>query len=483
VSTDHAELECNGVTIDAWTDYSIDSDLFQAVDGCELSIAVGTSKTSGMLRNLERLKAQIPVAGTVKLWITSGGKRALQGVFIVDSRAINGDADGGTKFTVKARDLARHLVQNAADPKLYHANDTLVAVAKRACEPWGIEVTADHVAARDLRQARITKDKLARYQAKARSWGIPPRFMSEKIAVSIEKGTITFEDFVAAQAGGLYQDYSFRTFDVGTGQRLAVSYENTTRPLQPGGVPLRGFRGMVAPGIPWSGATGLSSLQIYQLKLQDIRPQGGETRWDFLDRHARRNGLLMSMSPEGKLLLCGMHYEQEPSYRLVRRISDGRENNIISGGVRDDISNVYGAVTVYGRAKGKDKSRSPFKGYAETKPGEPFYLPFQTSKVVRDNSIKTKEDAQHRAEYELALSKQGARAAEYSVFGHSQNGVIWAPDTIVQVDDDVAGIHGPMYVTARTFSRSNRQIPQTSLKLVDPGSIVLSREGVDSDDG
>jgi prophage tail gpP-like protein len=58
--------------------------------------------------------------------------------------------------------------------------------------------------------------------------------------------------------------------------------------------------------------------------------------------------------------------------------------------------------------------------------------------------------------------------------GHSDSGLFYAPDTIAQIDDEVCGIHGAYYVTARTFARSARQGPTTELKLVPKGAIVLS---------
>lgn len=486
VREDWAELECNGVTIDAWTSYSVESDLFTAADQCRLHIGVGTSKARDLRANIDRLKSLLAPGGTVKLWISARGKRALQGVFVIDSYEIANDADGGTQFSVEARDLARHLIANVADPKLYHASDTLVSVAKRAVSEWGIEVTADHVGARDLRQARVTKDKLARLRAKARAWGLPPSTMSEKIASSIEKGTITFDEFRNAYAGATVNVTQF------SGQGALPGYAKPDSvavsripPLQRTWTDADGTHSVAGTfpyrqtfiGIPYSGEAGISSLKIYQLRVADIRPQDGETIWEFLDRSAKRNGLLMSMSPDGKLVFCGMHYDQEPSYSIIRRIADGSQNNIVSGSMRLDISNVYSDVLVYGRAKGKGSARTKLKGHATTKPNEESYMPFRTSTTIRDNSIKTKEDAQKRAEYELAKSKQSAMVLSYSVFGHSQNGLIWAADTVVDVQDEVTGVFGAFYITARTFTRSAKQAPMTELKLVRKGAIVLSMEG------
>jgi prophage tail gpP-like protein len=483
-SEDHAELECESSLLDSWTSYSFQSDLFTPADACRLSIGLGSSSARDIRRTITEAQALLAPGKLVKVYVTAGGRRALQGAFLIDSCEIANDADGGTQMTLSLRDRALQLIGSAADPKLYAAHDTLVSVARRAVKPWGIEVTADHVAARDLRQARVSKDKLKRLQQKARSWGIQPSLMSEKIAASIDHGTITFEDFAGAQAGRI--DDASITQTAGTfpyaGPYARPKVVRTVVPLNApmtfpfrSGITRDGNLMVVHQGIPWSGATGLSSLQIYQLKVKDIRPQSGETVWEFLDRSAKRNGLLMSMTPDGKLLFCGLLYDQHPSYHLTRRVEGDRtQNNIVSGGSRLDISDVVGDVIVYGRVKGKDVSRSAFKGYAKQADSDLVRVPYQKTLVVHDNAIKSREDAQHRAAYELGKARQGAFAISYTMRGHSDSGLFFAPDTIAQVDDEVCGIHGAYYVTARTFARSARQGPTTELKLVPKGAIVLS---------
>lgn len=433
-SVDYAAIEVGDTFIDAWTSYSFLSDLFTPADAFHLSLGVGTSSSRELRRTIDKLSVALKPETKVKLWIGSDDARAIQAIGIVDGCEISNDSDGGTKLEVQGRDLARHLIGSAANPKLYEANDTLISVARRAVAPWGIEVTADHVAGRDLRQARVRKDKLRRLQDKARSVGIPPRYMSEKIAASIDHGTVDFDEFVAAANADL------------TGARAKRL------------------------GVPISALDpGISSLQVYQLRVKDIRPQSGETVWEYLDRHAQRNGLLMQMDPKGRLVFCGLQYDQQPSYRLIRRVEGNRSaNNILAGGRRQDTSDVYKTVLVYGRAKGDDKTRSPFKGKAVD-----AAMPFEKTLQVHDNSIKSKDDAQTRAEYELAKSRQGSDALEYTVFGHSADGLVFATDTIAHVEDQVAGINGPYYITARTFTRNTQTGPLTQLKLVPPGSIIL----------
>ena len=478
-SIDYAAIEVEGMFVDAWTSYSFSSDLFTPADAFSLSFGVGTTSSAQLRQTIDALSKRLVPGAQVKLWIGADDKRALQGTGVVDSCRVENDA-GGTQLSVSGRDLASYLISSAADPKLYEKDDTLLSIAKRAVAPWNIEVTADHVAGRDLRQARIATDRLRRLQDKARAYGIPPKYMSEKIAVSIDRGTITFDDFAKlfyseselgramqpqqAKALGYPMPFEVRTLkDDYDAQARAARAANTDAGL----LQINSANQTWDTNKPWAPA--FNTLKLHQLRIKDIRPQSGETVWEYLDRHARRNGLLMSLDPKGRLLLSGLHYDQLPSYQLRRRITgDRRTNNILSGGRSIDGANVYKTVRVYGRTRSDDATRSPFKGEA-INPA----LKYEKTMVFTDSSIKSKDDAQKRAEYEMQKSKQDSDVLEYSIAGHSSDGLVFATDAIAHVEDHVTGVDGAYYITSRTFTRSVSAGPLTQLRLVPRGSIVL----------
>lgn len=448
---DYAAIEVDNVFLDAWQEYSFESDIFTPADSFHLTLGIGTSSSAELAKTLSTLRKTMAPGVQVKFWAGHGDKRGLQGTGVIDAPEVHND-EGGTKFTVRGRDFAAYLVGSAAPFDLYAKDDTLVSVARKAVSPWGLKVKADQTGDRDLRMARVAKDRLRKLQNRSASLGIPSRKMSEKIAASIDAGTFSFQEFVDANRIDAY---------------------NAT--------------GMPAYG---GGYGGMSSLSIYQLRVKDVQAQAGETVWEFLDRHARRNGFLMRMGTDGTLILCGIDYNQDPSYHLIRRIPRQSstalvapkraslipgvqsQNNIMAGGYRADVSNQYKSVKVFGRSKGSDATRSPFKGEAvDTKDDA---LPYEKTLVLHDSSIKSLDAAQIRAQYELGKSRQGAFVLEYTVPGHGQNGVLYATDTIAHVTDDVVGADGPFYVVSRSFNRSDALGPTTTLRLVPPGSIALA---------
>jgi prophage tail gpP-like protein len=57
----------------------------------------------------------------------------------------------------------------------------------------------------------------------------------------------------------------------------------------------------------------------------------------------------------------------------------------------------------------------------------------------------------------------------YVVAGHAQDGLVWRPDSMVQVRDEVLGLDEPRYLVGRRFTMSKREGQRTELRLRRPG--------------
>lgn len=429
---DYGAVEVSGTFLDAWTEYRFESDLFSAADAFSMTIGVGSSSSKSLRRNLDYLRERLFVGAVVKFWVGHGDKKTLQGTGIIDARDVQNDAEG-TRFAIEGRDFAAYLVDSAAPTSLYQdAGTTLFSLATTAAAPWGIRVTADANALRDVRTGKATARNARELRSKAEQYGVAPAKLSTSILAAIDAGTID----VSAIA-------------------------STTAALQ-------------------SGA-GLSPLEIAQLKISEARTQAGETVWEFLDRHARRLGLLMRMGPDGVLNFMGPDYGQAPLYRLERSIESStlgtkfasvsvKGNNIISGGERYDGARMYREVQVFGRTKSGDLARAAVKATARDAGTDA--IPHEKTLFIQDDDIKSVDEATKRAYRELAKCRMGAQVLEYTVRGHGQHGVVYAVDTVAMVKDEVCGISGPFYVVSRSFVRDG-QGPRTTLRLVPLHSIVV----------
>lgn len=420
-----ATVVLDGLELSAWQSYSFSSDIFTPVDSFSLAIGVGSTKSSELKKNLDELRERCKPGVLTHFYIEHNGKKALQGTGISDVRDIGNDASQGTTFSLEGRDLAALLVTSAAPIELYAKDDSLIKLARKAIAPWTdipyqLTVKSDAVGARDVRIGAkgVGSNRERLRQQRAESLGIPASKLSTKILQGIDNGTIN-------------------------PNKLIVS---------------------------GSGVT--SAAQIYQLKVKEAAVQAGESVWEFLDRHAKRLGLLMRMGPDGTLLLQTIDYNQAPKYSIQRQLN-GRGNNIISGGGRLDTTNVYSRVRVVGRSKSQSSARSPFDVTVDDYTAESFEIPYERTLLVSDNSIRSVADAERRAYRELAKTRQGAYVLTYVLHGHGANGNVFAVDTMCTVNDEVEGVNGDFYVVGRTFTRDMQNGARTVLRLVPKGAIQL----------
>jgi prophage tail gpP-like protein len=428
---DHVAIEADGLFIDAWTGASFSSDMFTPADAFRVNIGVGKSTSRALRKGLDELREKIRAGAVVKFHVSHNGKTALQGTGIADAREIMNAAGEGTTFDVEGRDLASLLVDSASNLDVYKDGSTLLALARASIEPWtgapwSLKVKTDANGARNIRTGKTGRKSTRNNREQAEALGIPASKLSSKIALGIDNGTIDPTQLITSTSTGR------------------------------------------------SKGNGISPAQIAQLKIQQANAQAGETVWDFLDRHARRLGVMMRMGPDGTLVMTGIDYGQRPLYSLIRRIDDGRSNNIISGGERLDTARVFSQVRVLGKAKGRGTQRSAIDVTVDDFNEDA--LPHEKVLLVRDDTVRTQSQAETRAYRELAKTKQGAQVFTYVVHGFGQDGNVYAPDTVCSVWDEVTGTKRDLYITSRTFEMGLQTGPRTTLRMVPLGAIQLDAE-------
>lgn len=438
-SQDFAAISVGDLFIDCWQEYSFDSDLFTPADAFRLSLGIGSSSSRELKKNLDKLRSLVKSGAVVKFWIGHQDKRTLQGTAVIDAREVEGNEDG-TTFSCEGRDFGAYLLGSVPPKDLYGLETTFVDLCRRAVAPWNLTVNADAGSDRKVRtgviRSPVTEER--QRQDRAKELGIPSAKLSKAILAAIDAGTLDPASL---------------------------------------GAPSRFSTG--------ASAAKISPIQIYALRAKEAAPQTGETVWEFLDRHAKRLGIMMRVGAKGDLILTALDYGQQPLYRLMRRVQQSTSgtrfeslalsnNNILSGGERYDASTMYNKVTVYGsrvrKAFGKEQI-DWFEGSAVDFADDA--VPYEKTLEIHDSDALDAEECTRRAAHELAKSRQGAQVLHYTVQGHGQSGFVYATDTVAHVDDDVTGIKAPFYVTGRTFTRSKSGETRTNLKLVPLGSIVL----------
>lgn len=211
-------------------------------------------------------------------------------------------------------------------------------------------------------------------------------------------------------------------------------------------------------------------LDFVRLPSEEARPHPGETEYAFLDRHARNVGVMMWMSADGDLIFSRPDYSQDVLFRLTRKRKGGAGlNNIISGGARRNTANSATSVRAYGHTTGRGDFKEQVRSSASLPSGS--YV-WPRVKVFRDGNAKSGERAKREAQRALSRANTNILTCEYTMRDHGQNGILYCPDTLAEIDDDVADVHGVFYVVGRKINKSLSGT-FTTLQLVPKGAIVL----------
>lgn len=211
---------------------------------------------------------------------------------------------------------------------------------------------------------------------------------------------------------------------------------------------------------------------LTQLKIDKARPHPGETVYTYLERLARRFGLIMWGTADGCIVFGRPNYDQRALYKIVLKTGyASHETNAEWGTRRSSSRHIPSEVQVYGKSHGHDWARADV--HAVVKDEATTAAGFYRVRTVSDRNVRTKAEAEHRAKYELSVRKQHAESLQFRMAGFEQNGALYAIDTIADVDYPVGEAVGPWYVTRRTFTFAREQGGQTLIDLVPKGSIAI----------
>ena len=221
-------------------------------------------------------------------------------------------------------------------------------------------------------------------------------------------------------------------------------------------------------------------------KIPQLKPNPGEGAHEFGMRVAKRFGLTIWPSADGRTLIVGKPYfDQDATYRLVRRNTNTRDNNILAGRAQFSIvdqpsyivADGVGGGNEFGKSKLKCIAFNPavvttvddlnatlakYKGHKlldftkveaavrtmRNPRAKPLFLHDENSKTPEELENFTRRSMMERVRKTLTYN--------VTVQGHGQldeggNITPWAIDHVVDVDDEVAGVQEPMWILGRTF--------------------------------
>jgi len=210
----------------------------------------------------------------------------------------------------------------------------------------------------------------------------------------------------------------------------------------------------------------------------------GERWYEFLNRHLERVGLFFWAAAEvdekGRptFVLSEPNTKQKPIARIVHRrdkSGQGEAINVIRGSLKNDTKPRFSEAIIYTRGGGKSFRRGKAKGRFVDHEMEA--LGYKRPVVLKDADCANQKQAEFMAAKAIADGRRSGSALEYTLSGHTApriggGRITWAPDTVVEVDDDILGVKGPYWVDSVHFSRSVGAGTTTRVVLQDLDTLI-----------
>jgi len=181
------------------------------------------------------------------------------------------------------------------------------------------------------------------------------------------------------------------------------------------------------------------------------------SRWydGLIKTELDRGGLTIQCLADGTFLLSSPDTSQASSYRLLRKFENPEITDILTHDFVHDTSTRFSKIVVHFRSGGGDQPRTRAFGQADDfEIGK--VLEITRPCVIQDHKCKSLVQADYLARRKLAESRRNGWSLTYTVAGHTTIGItgdrmVWAIDTIVDVDDDVLNISDKFYVEGVRF--------------------------------
>ena len=276
---------------------------------------------------------------------------------------------------------------------------------------------------------------------------------------------------------------------MGTTTVQEVDYMWAWKPSAGGGASMRAVPELSAPRAD-NPSTDAKEVEVSdvtggqpKVEIKTLKALVGRRRYEWLKEQYKRVGLFLWTMPSGHFALSTPNTSTEPAFRLTR-IVDGspRENNILSGGLRNDTTSRFAHTLVFGRAGGgKDGRRRIVGRYTDTEMIDRYRL---IKRIAYDESdVKTQKAADYLARRYAADARRQSRSLVYTVSGHSAISLDhpgqrrpFYVNSMVHVIDQKTGIDGDFYLGDIEFKRSMTEGTITRLTLYWPEDLVFAEE-------
>lgn len=254
-------------------------------------------------------------------------------------------------------------------------------------------------------------------------------------------------------------------------------------------------------------------VDLKTLKLDQLKPHIGEGAYQLIDRLMSRLGYRVWAAADGSgIIVDKPDFESPPKHKLIRKQNQFQNNNIIDGDCVYNIEAQPSCIVVTGNTTTADDEVVTLKVIAINElvgfqvPDLPIesvqnilsrykqakILPFRSqlypkqrrisqnyspvAMFLKDDESRNLAQLQCFARKQLSIKQKEYLTLSYTVEGFAYQDtqrLPWAVNTLVDVDDDVFGIHEPMWVLGKSFIKGRDGGTYTELSLIKPYTLEL----------
>lgn len=193
-----------------------------------------------------------------------------------------------------------------------------------------------------------------------------------------------------------------------------------------------------------------------------IQVEPGDRVADILINYARREGVLLTVSPDGFIQVWNPAEAKKALYAIeLHAFSDQKKttNTVITYSITEDISTIYTDVTCIGEIVGGDIQADSLNQNASKRRASVVnadVLPFRHRVNYADGDVYSSDIASKAAAWRYNRGIFDSWSATYTVRGHHCNGNWWESDTYVTIHDSINGLDGDFYIQSVQYNRSDR---------------------------
>ncbi len=240
--------------------------------------------------------------------------------------------------------------------------------------------------------------------------------------------------------------------------------------------PLR-FDGFINSVLSEQGASFPVFVEVDQVgevgKDEVISGETGEPVMEFLERYARRVGLVLTSSPEGGVTI--LRTGKTSASDVLTNIPGGPDNNVISCGVDINDSHLYGEYSVTGQlspAAGTvtdptDVITDQSASTVDSRVRRSRFLQFEAEAVMDQSAL------QDRADLESNLRQ--ARGLRYSALVRDIRTDMQI-NRLIQVRDDICGISGRFLISKVDYNFDLSKGSTTEVEVTQANAYSLDAE-------